>query len=321
MYLSNCDYRGNKPKMRRSEMSMKGFFNPKQTNQQLHTELADFKHQIKRINTLEVHMNRFLKLEPQIGSLIMLKKKLEAQPTHSNASSPSQRSTHKDTEQTYAKDMQETAKQLHFLKEKVAQLEQVISTQPPRDKKIEAIPYMDITRLVEQSVKKQMAPYIERMTELDNRVSALERSMSLVTEVQVDMLKRTSALQEEIKGIQQKAALLGNAPPPIHIDKFFLDKYEQNNNIGQVGIKELGGTLNIGATYGSGAIPKDFTDQIQKDMEELKNAKSDISSGTAKPGQEDTKGSPSVSEKEETYTEVPIFDEEDLEDDPKEESV
>ncbi|WP_240702684.1 hypothetical protein [Priestia megaterium] len=53
-------------------MSMKGFFNPKQTNQHLHTELADFKHQIKRINTLEVHMNRFLKLEPQIGSLIML---------------------------------------------------------------------------------------------------------------------------------------------------------------------------------------------------------------------------------------------------------
>lgn len=55
-------------------MSMKGFFNPKQTNQHLQTELADFKHQIKRINTLEVHMNRFLKLEPQMGSLIMFKK-------------------------------------------------------------------------------------------------------------------------------------------------------------------------------------------------------------------------------------------------------
>lgn len=66
--------------MRRSEMSMKGFFNPKQTNQQLHTELEDFKHQIKRINTLEVHMNRFLKLEPQIGSLIMLKKSWRLSP-------------------------------------------------------------------------------------------------------------------------------------------------------------------------------------------------------------------------------------------------
>nr|WP_280168488.1 hypothetical protein [Priestia megaterium]MDH3156120.1 hypothetical protein [Priestia megaterium] len=116
-------------------MSMKGFFNSKQTNQQLHTELADFKHQIKRINTLEVHMNRFLKLEPQIGSLIILKKKLEAQPSHSNDSSPSQRSTHKNAEHAYAKDKKEIANQLQFLKEKVAQLEQVISMQPPRDKK------------------------------------------------------------------------------------------------------------------------------------------------------------------------------------------
>ncbi|MDD9786170.1 hypothetical protein PVE99_27770 [Priestia megaterium] len=301
-------------------MSMKGFFNPKQTNQQLHTELADFKHQIKRINTLEVHMNRFLKLEPQIGSLIMLKKKLEAQPSHSNDSSPSQRSTHKNAEQAYAKDKKEIANQLQFLKGKVAQLEQVISTQPPRDKKIETVPYPDLTSLIEQSVEKKMAPYLERMTELDERVSALERSMSLLTEVQVDMLKRTSALQEEVKAIHQRAALLENAPPPIHIDKFFLDKYEQNNNIGQVGIKELGGTLNIGATYGSGAIPKDFTDQIQKDMEELKNAKSDISSGKTKPAQpaqEEKENSSSAFEKEETYTEVPIFDE----DDPKEESI
>ncbi|KRF56042.1 hypothetical protein ASG98_03125 [Bacillus sp. Soil531] len=301
-------------------MSMKGFFNPKQTNQQLHTELADFKHQIKRINTLEVHMNRFLKLEPQIGSLIMLKKKLEAQPSHSNDSSPSQRSTHKNAEQAYAKDKKEIANQLQFSKGKVAQLEQVISTQPPRDKKIETVPYPDLTSLIEQSVEKKMAPYLERMTELDERVSALERSMSLLTEVQVDMLKRTSALQEEVKAIHQRAALLENAPPPIHIDKFFLDKYEQNNNIGQVGIKELGGTLNIGATYGSGAIPKDFTDQIQKDMEELKNAKSDISSGKTKPAQpaqEEKENSSSAFEKEETYTEVPIFDE----DDPKEESI
>lgn len=136
-------------------MSMKGFFNPKQTNQQLHTELADFKHQIKRINTLEVHMSRFLKLEPQIGSLIMLKKKLEAQHSHSNDSSPSQRSTHKNAEQAYAKDKKEIANQLQFLKEKVAQLEQVISTQPPRDKKIETVTYPDLTSLVEQSVEKK----------------------------------------------------------------------------------------------------------------------------------------------------------------------
>lgn len=162
---------------------------------------------------------------------------MEAQPTLSNDSSSSQRSAHKNTEQTYAKDMKETANQLHFLKEKVAQLERVISTQPPRDKKIEAAPYMDITGLVEQSVEKQMAPYIEKMTELDNRVSALERSMSLLTEVQVDMLKRTSSLQEEMKLIHQKAALLENAPPPIHIDKFFLINTNKTTILAKLGLR------------------------------------------------------------------------------------
>jgi hypothetical protein len=52
-------------------------------------------------------------------------------------------------------------------------------------------------------------------------------------------------------------------------------------------------------------------------MEELKNAKSDISSGKTKPAQEEKENSSSSFEKKDTYTEVPIFDE----DDPKEESV
>ncbi|MCJ7986043.1 hypothetical protein MUB16_22060 [Priestia sp. OVL9] len=60
------------------------------------------------------------------------------------------------------------------------------------------------------------------MTELDERVSALERSMSLLTEVQVDMLKRTSALQEEVKAIHQRAALLENAPRLFILINFFL---------------------------------------------------------------------------------------------------
>lgn len=51
-------------------------------------------------------------------------------------------------------------------------------------------------------------------------------------------------------------------------------------------------------------------------MEELKNAKSDISSGKTKPAQEEREFF-FLFEKEDTYTEVPIFDE----DDPKEESV
>ncbi|MCJ7989158.1 hypothetical protein MUB15_07385 [Priestia sp. OVS21] len=96
---------------------------------------------------------------------------------------------------------------------------------------------MDITRLVEQSVEKQMAPYIEKMTELDNRVSALERSMSLLTEVQVDMLKRTSSLQEEVKLIHQKGTLLENAPRLFILINFFLINTNKTTILAKLALK------------------------------------------------------------------------------------
>lgn len=57
-----------------------------------------------------------------------------------------------------------------------------------------------------------MAPYLERMTELDERVSALERDMSLLTEVRIGHAKTNVFLQEEVKLIHQRGTLLENAP-------------------------------------------------------------------------------------------------------------
>lgn len=70
-------------------------------------------------------------------------------------------------------------------------------------------------------------------------------------------------LKEEIKEIKDKANLKSpeqSKEPPIiieriSIEKVVLDKYEVNNNFGQLGIKELKGKLNIGATYGSEFTP------------------------------------------------------------------
>ncbi|MED4204030.1 hypothetical protein [Neobacillus mesonae] len=64
-----------------------------------------------------------------------------------------------------------------------------------------------------------------------------------------------------------------NEPPiiieKINIEKIILDKYELNNNFGQLGIKELKGKLNIGATYGG-----EFTPMMKnEEEEELKKEK------------------------------------------------
>ena len=79
--------------------------------------------------------------------------------------------------------------------------------------------------------------------ELKNKISALE--------LNIEELKKTVAT---IQNVDQKEIFSEPKEPPIiieriHIDKIVLDKYELNNNFGQLGIKELKGKLIIGETY------------------------------------------------------------------------
>lgn len=83
-------------------------------------------------------------------------------------------------------------------------------------------------------------------------------------------------LKDEIKEIQEKTNLKeqeqGKEPPiiieRINIEKVVLDKYEVNNNFGQLGIKELKGKLNIGATYGTEFTPNLNKEEKGKDRDE-----------------------------------------------------
>jgi hypothetical protein len=74
---------------------------------------------------------------------------------------------------------------------------------------------------------------------------------------------KVEKLQHTLIGIEEKTidTTTKQPEPPIiiekiNIEKIILDKYELNNNFGQLGIKELKGKLNIGATYGSEFTPK-----------------------------------------------------------------
>ncbi|WP_040208671.1 hypothetical protein [Neobacillus jeddahensis] len=58
----------------------------------------------------------------------------------------------------------------------------------------------------------------------------------------------------------------------INIEKIILDKFELNNNLGQLGIKELKGKLNIGATYGGEYSPSlDEAESNKAHNERIKN--------------------------------------------------
>ncbi len=103
---------------------------------------------------------------------------------------------------------------------------------------------------------------------------------------QIDELKqKIIQLEHEIKEIKKQVDEKDEANPneqprtdppiiieKINIEKLILDKYELNNNFGQLGIKELQGQLNIGATYGRAFSPnkKKSTNLPKKEEQEHK---------------------------------------------------
>ncbi|MHC0038046.1 hypothetical protein [Pseudoneobacillus sp. C159] len=127
------------------------------------------------------------------------------------------------------------------------------------------------------------------LSQINLRVSALEANYLLVNEVQAHLLKRLDDLIEKCEAlmkvkngpvesvkqtdesiIQSKESLplKGADHGNVFIEKLYLEKYEQNNNFAQLGIKDLSGALNIGATYGT--VPKKMTSQAKAELEKMK---------------------------------------------------
>jgi hypothetical protein len=109
--------------------------------------------------------------------------------------------------------------------------------------------------------------------ELKDKISVLEENLA--------ELKTTFTLMQ--KQDEEKEISLKKDPPiiieKINIEKIIFDKYELNNNLGQLGIKELKGKLNIGATYGSDSIPKPNKEGHNRlsDQQKEEKAKSRVS--------------------------------------------
>ncbi|WP_066061601.1 hypothetical protein [Neobacillus soli] len=107
----------------------------------------------------------------------------------------------------------------------------------------------------------------------DDKKELKEKLLSL--EMNLKELKKTlQTLQEQTS--PDKAAKHRDPPiiiEKINIEKIILDKYELNNNFGQLGIKELKGKLNIGATYGSEYSPNLEDEESAEEKEKDKKVK------------------------------------------------
>lgn len=125
---------------------------------------------------------------------------------------------------------------------------------------------------------------------INMRLNALEEGLVKFNEVQATLMNRIDELTEKYDAlINEKEEVKANTETVekepnfgcLYIDKLYLDKYEQNNNFANLGIKTLSGALNIGATYGSVDIPKDIGKEVKEEMEKLKAEKNKAKSDTA----------------------------------------
>lgn len=222
-------------------MPINNFFQGNQRDVQLmkiNQRLEALESQIKKINTLEVYMSRIIKVEERLG-LLHLREKVNKEES-------------KNKTQTTYRDKGE------FIRDFENQI-------------IDKVKHM--IQLEMASIHNMLMEFDHRISKLEDQITSLEKQSSEKIRVIQDILQK--------KNIQEEAAKINpqEGQPiifqEIHVDKLFMDKYEQTNNLGQLGIKELSGHLNIGATYDKGIIPNELVEEWKKEMDSLHQMKED----------------------------------------------
>lgn len=270
-------------------MPIKGRFNGKGNMNE-----NELEKQILRINALEVHIKRLLAFETQFRAYRYKTRGVEEE-KHSRkneADIQSQSDGRMKENVEINKEFHKRDKRLDEITRKLNGLEQIISDiiPPKHDSYSQCLSIEEamvreerLQNLVEQLLSEKLVDRIKEEENIHMRVSALEQNLLLVNEVQAGLLKQVNDLFEKYNQLSQNKGepedlVLQQEPifKTLYIDKLYLDKYEQNNNFAQLGIKQLSGALNIGATYGRDAIPKEVTEQVKEDIAKMKAVKEEM---------------------------------------------
>jgi hypothetical protein len=227
-------------------MSIKNLFQVNQKDEnfnEIQKKITDLENQVKRINTLEVQLQQFAKLEKQLG-LLNLKNSLGKNAVDSKKQH--QKSAHTNLDQNLF------------------------------EKKIR-VEMKDMFRAeMKDMFRAEMITLHQKIGELYGRIDFLEQQItSLEKKIEEKDMESHICDNEENKNDEQANFTKGQPIifQEIKVDKLFVDKYEQTNNLGQVGIKELSGHLNIGATYDKGVIPNDLIEEWKQEMSKISKEK------------------------------------------------
>ncbi|MED4531820.1 hypothetical protein [Metabacillus fastidiosus] len=200
-------------------MSIKGFFKTNQI-EDIQNKIELLEKQYKKINTFEVYIKRFMKLEQNV-ELIKLKERRRNEEGKKN--------------------------------------QENIENNREMERRVYA-------KIETGQIQKKFA-------HMEQKFMKLEREFLLLQNQYKEKEKEMEALKKEV---EEHKIFPNNQPvifQEVHIDKLVMDKYEQNNNLGQLGINNLNGKLNIGASYDKGVIPYELAEEWKENMEKLNKEK------------------------------------------------
>ncbi len=101
---------------------------------------------------------------------------------------------------------------------------------------------------VKQLILKEIKPIQHMFMEFHNKILQLENQITSIGKKTTEDILRIQYLLQKKNQHEAEMKVTPHEGQPIifqeiHIDKLFMDKYEQTNNLGQLGIKELSGHL------------------------------------------------------------------------------
>lgn len=91
----------------------------------------------------------------------------------------------------------------------------------------------------------------------------------------------------------------------LNVEKLVIDRYEQSNNFGALGIKSLEGKLNIGANYADPSqLPKESQEKLKEKLKQAEELKSHKNSGPS----EQTSKPPKTTYPFEEFKQIEMFE-------------
>lgn len=122
---------------------------------------------------------------------------------------------------------------------------------------------------IQKTVYAELAPIYQILSQYSRYITKLENRVSNLEKMHSEIISGSEPQPDD----SSSSNMISGVPPvifqEIKVEKLFIERFDQANNLGNIGIKELSGHLNIGTTYEKAGL-EEADKETKGEFEELK---------------------------------------------------